>query len=131
MRVEKELFEILLARVGVVGVVVDTAADGVLLPEELKGHVLLEFGLDMPNPIKDMVSGDDALSAALSFGGKPRKVVIPWTAVLSLLPAAEEDSPQLAVTFLQPGMQLPEPAPKPAPAPKPVLSARGGLRRVK
>jgi hypothetical protein len=127
MRVERELFEVLLARRGVVGVVVDTSVDGVQLPEGLNGHVVLEFGLNMPIPITDMKSDDDALSGTLSFQRKPCKVVAPWSAILSLLPAAEDDSPQLAVTFLQPSLgQAAEQKPEQDPPTRP-----RGLRRVK
>ena len=64
----------------------------VVLPEtiktpewrEKKKAITLEYGLDMPVPIIDMVTTDVGVTATLSFSREPFATFVPWAAVVGL-----------------------------------------------
>ena len=49
-----------------------------------KHNLVLEFGLNCPNPIPDMLAGTLGLTGTLSFGGRPFWVSVPWSAVYAV-----------------------------------------------
>lgn len=62
----------------------------VVLPESLKtadwkarkSVIHLEYGLDMPIPISDLVVNNEGVAATLSFSREPFKTYVPWHAVV-------------------------------------------------
>ena len=62
-----------------------------------KDVVHLEYGLDMPVPITDMVVTESGIAATLSFSRSPYHTFVPWEAV---------------VGFEGEGVRSPSPAPK-------------------
>ena len=58
--------------------------DFLMTPEwkDRKDVVRLEYGLDMPVPITDIVITDDGIAATLSFSRVPCKTFVPWKAVV-------------------------------------------------
>lgn len=62
-------------------------ADGVIVPEHIKGHVQAKFdyGTEMPIPIPDLSIDDTGISATLSFDRVPFKTFLPWAAVFLMM----------------------------------------------
>jgi hypothetical protein len=109
----KEIFERSLADYYSVNLAVFYTPE-VVLPEFLRTPewkakadiVRLEYGLDMPVPITDMVVTDDGVAATLSFSRVPCSTYVPWKAVMGL--AAEgkretktEPTPKKRPSFLK------------------------------
>ena len=47
-----------------------------------EGHVVLEYGLDMPVPVDDLVVDARGVAATLSFSRVPCHTFVPWGAVV-------------------------------------------------
>jgi hypothetical protein len=82
---KKELLVQLLSE-GHVFVQLDGRADGVELPDFLRGDpaVVLQLGYDMPVPIPDLAVDDAGIVATLSFRRTPHRCVVPWAAVYGM-----------------------------------------------
>jgi len=67
-------------------VVLDSRAPGVVVPDGLRNRpqVMLELGLNMAVPIRDLRATDEGWSATLSFGTGFIKCIVPWGAVYSI-----------------------------------------------
>lgn len=81
--VKKLIFSSLLER-DVVLVLIPYPHSEVILPQHLKFPLFLEYGLDMPIPIKDLVVDDRGISAVLSFDFVQTKTFVPWEAIGTL-----------------------------------------------
>jgi hypothetical protein len=59
------------------------------MPEYLlnskRGHVVLNFGFDMPIPIPDMKIDELGISGTLRFKGEPHWCAIPWPCVFAVI----------------------------------------------
>jgi len=84
MTKEGALLELLATHFSVL-VYLDSRRIGVVVPRRLRQPVLaLQLGLNLPNPIRDLLIDDDGWSATLSFGGEPHRVCVPWRAVFGI-----------------------------------------------
>jgi stringent starvation protein B len=65
----------------------DPRGEAVRVPPQFKRQpqLVLQVGLNMPVPIKDLHVDDDGVSCTLSFNRSPHFCVIPWTAVFALV----------------------------------------------
>ena len=65
----------------------DPRNDGVRVPSWFKkqAHLVLQIGLNMPVPIRDLEVDEEALSCTLSFNRSPFFCHIPWPAVYALV----------------------------------------------
>lgn len=79
---KRELF-LGLMRLGLTKIYVDARRPGVMVPPKWKDEkaLVLEYGYDMPVPIRDLNITDDGISAVLSFGRTAEATFVPWTAV--------------------------------------------------
>jgi hypothetical protein len=59
----------------------DTNADGVRMPDRLRGQYPEEMTIILQHQFWDLRVGDDEFEVGLSFGGVPAKLVIPFEAV--------------------------------------------------
>jgi stringent starvation protein B len=68
---------------GWVSVHLDARRTGVKVPQEFasNGHLVLQYGQDMPVAIPDLSVDDDGIRATLSFSRTPHATFIPWSAV--------------------------------------------------
>jgi stringent starvation protein B len=68
---------------GWVSVHLDARRTGVKVPPEFtdNGHLVLQYGRDMPVAIPDLAVDDDGIRATLSFSRTPHTTFIPWSAV--------------------------------------------------
>lgn len=66
-------------------VLLDNTAEGVILPLSLKDQIkVLEFGYNLPVPIKNLLVDQDGISGVLSFARVPSGVYVPWHAVFAM-----------------------------------------------
>jgi stringent starvation protein B len=68
---------------GWVSVHLDARRSGVKVPDEFtrNGHLVLQYGRDMPVAIPDLAVDDDGIRATLSFSRTPHSTFVPWSAV--------------------------------------------------
>lgn len=68
---------------GWVSVHLDARRTGVKVPPEFtdNGHLVLQYGRDMPVAIPDLAVDEDGIRATLSFSRTPHATFIPWSAV--------------------------------------------------
>jgi hypothetical protein len=57
---------------------------GLLAPEFLVYPTMFEYGLNMPNPIADLLYDNVGIRATLSFNQKPYITFVPWKAVWAI-----------------------------------------------
>lgn len=72
-----------LLREGWTSLHLDARRAGVTVPIHLKGegHLVLQYGNDLPIPIPDLQVDDFGVTATLSFARSPHQTVVPWSAV--------------------------------------------------
>lgn len=72
-----------LLREGWTSLHLDARRAGVVVPAHLKGegHLVLQYGRNLPIPIPDLQIDDIGVSATLSFARTPHRTVVPWSAV--------------------------------------------------
>jgi stringent starvation protein B len=89
------------------------AAPGVVVPLFLRGSpvLCLDFGLNLPTPIRDLSLDELGIRGTLSFSGAKHWCDIPWTAVFALTNGAQGPAAWLRAS------EAPE---APAPPPEPV-----------
>lgn len=65
----------------------DPRSEGVRVPDWFKKQpqLVLQIGLNMPVPIRDLDVGDEAVSCTLSFSRTPHFCWIPWASVFALV----------------------------------------------
>lgn len=99
---KKDVMLALLEQSGVF-VHLDPRIQGVVVPDGFRRQpeLVLQFGLNMAVPIKDLEVDDEAVSGTLSFARRPFWVKVPWAAIYALV--SDED---------QRGMVWPEDAPR-------------------
>jgi hypothetical protein len=76
-------FESALARFNSVMVLIGDHP-GLIIPNSCRSAeraIVLEYGLDMPKPIPDLVVTVDGIYATLSFSQEPHETFVPWEAV--------------------------------------------------
>ncbi len=87
---------------GSVFVHLDPRREGVVVPDAFRHQpeLVLQFGLNMRVPIKDLEVDDEAISGTLSFARRPFWCRIPWSSVFAMVAddrrgvAWPEDAPQ-------------------------------------
>jgi stringent starvation protein B len=99
---KKDVMLALLEQSGVF-VHLDPRIQGVVVPDGFRRQpeLVLQFGLNMAVPIKDLDVDDEAVSGTLSFARRPFWVKVPWSAIYALV--SDEDHR---------GMVWPEDAPR-------------------
>ena len=60
------------------------SSPGLELPSFLKLPLILEYGLNMPNPIQELHWGEDGIHATLSFNQEPFDTFVPWNSVVAM-----------------------------------------------
>ena len=80
---EKRVKVVELLTDGVTQIHLDPRKAGMGLPEHLKGDTVVVLNLSWRFDGSEMDITDDAVSATLSFGGKPLRVVVPWASVFA------------------------------------------------
>jgi stringent starvation protein B len=72
-----------LLREGWTSLHLDARREGVIVPDHLKGegHLVLQYGNDLPIPIPDLQVDEEGVTATLSFARSPHQTVVPWDAV--------------------------------------------------
>src|SRR6185503_3225816 len=72
-----------LLREGWTSLHLDARRAGVVVPVHLKGegHLVLQYGRNLPIPIPDLQVDESGVSATLSFARAPHQTVVPWSAV--------------------------------------------------
>ena len=77
-----------LSKFGGVRLFVDAAVKGVDLPPQViaSRHVILDYALDFPIPILDLVANEKGVSGVLSFAQTPTQTFVPWAAVDAMEP---------------------------------------------
>jgi stringent starvation protein B len=65
----------------------DARRDGVVVPRHLKNNaqLILQLGLDLPVPIRDLDVGDDGVRCTLSFSRTPFFCVLPYPAIFAMV----------------------------------------------
>ncbi|MFO0565770.1 MAG: ClpXP protease specificity-enhancing factor SspB [Polyangiaceae bacterium] len=65
----------------------DPRKDEVRVPQWFKKqpHLVLQIGLNMPVPIRDLEVNDDSISCTLSFNRSPFFCFLPWSAIYALV----------------------------------------------
>ena len=78
---------------GDVGVILDPRASGVVAPPWLKKEpkLVLQIGLNMAKPIRDLKIDEDGFRGTLSFSNSPSFCNVPWSAVFALRSDADEN----------------------------------------
>ena len=68
---------------GWVSIHLDARRPEVDVPDEFRsnGHLVLQYGRNMPIPIPDLQVGEDGIRATLSFSRLPHQTIIPWSSV--------------------------------------------------
>jgi stringent starvation protein B len=102
----------------------DARIRGVVVPQSFKNRpdLVLQLGLQLPAPIRDLSIDEDEWSATLSFGRQPFFCIVPWKAVYLLMSpqgfgsAWDHDVPQEVLAKLA-AAKTPPAVPAPA-APK-------------
>lgn len=71
---------------GSVFIYLDPRHEGVVVPAHLRGRpqLVLQIGLNLPVPIRDLSVNEDGVFATLSFDRTPFSCIIPWAAVHGL-----------------------------------------------
>lgn len=64
----------------------DARCPGVVVPAPFasQGHLVLQYGRNMPIPISDLEVTEEGISATLSFSRVPHRTYVPWTAVYAI-----------------------------------------------
>src|ERR1041384_3892865 len=72
-----------LLREGWTSLHLDARRAGVAVPVHLKGegHLVLQYGHNLPIPIPDLQVDENGVTATLSFARSPHRTVVPWSAV--------------------------------------------------
>ncbi|HXI58956.1 MAG TPA: ClpXP protease specificity-enhancing factor SspB [Polyangia bacterium] len=72
-----------LLREGWTSLHLDARRPGVVVPPHLRseGHLVLQYGHDLPIPIPDLEIDEYGVRATLSFAKTPHRTVVPWSAV--------------------------------------------------
>ncbi|HVR60723.1 MAG TPA: ClpXP protease specificity-enhancing factor SspB [Polyangia bacterium] len=72
-----------LLREGWTSLHLDARRPGVVVPSHLRteGHLVLQYGHDLPIPIPDLEIDEYGVRATLSFAKTPHRTVVPWSAV--------------------------------------------------
>jgi len=83
---KKEVLLALLEKTSVL-VHLDARRDGVCVPAHLKTNpqLLLQIGLNLPVPIRDLEVSDDGVSCTLSFNRTPFPCVLPYPAIFAMV----------------------------------------------
>jgi hypothetical protein len=73
-------------RMGLVNVHFDGRVDGAKVPEHLRSEpsVMVQYGYNLPTPIRDLEVDEWGVRATLSFNGAPFTTVVPWSAVWAI-----------------------------------------------
>ena len=90
------------------------------IPSHLKSEsfVALQYGYNMPVPIRDLDISDQGISATLSFGTGPHWTFVPWDAVFAMSDGEQALSIwEECVPADFPRMASPPPDTKPTPIP--------------
>jgi stringent starvation protein B len=117
---EKKQTLLAFLRRGVAMVHLDARQPGVSVPEQFKTDAHLRLNLSYRYGIPDFEVGDDAVSATLSFGGRPFHCLLPWDSVFAVTSSGTgegqvwpEDLPtEAARGFVQQQQQQPKPRPQ-------------------
>lgn len=64
----------------------DARCPGVVVPAPFasQGHLVLQYGRNMPIPISDLEVTEEGISATLSFSRVPHRTYVPWTTVYAI-----------------------------------------------
>jgi stringent starvation protein B len=83
---KREVIKTLLAQ-GATFVHLDPRGDDVMVPDWLKHQpqLVLQIGLSMPVPIRDLRIDEDGVFGTLSFNRAPFTCLVPWRAVFALV----------------------------------------------
>lgn len=81
---KREIFESEFARLPSVFIHLDARKPGVVLPN-LTAVVTLQYGADMPNPIRDLAVNEWGVRATLSFNQNLFATAVPWSAVFGVV----------------------------------------------
>ena len=75
-----------LLREGWASLHLDARCPGVVVPAPFssEGHLVLQYGRNMPIPIADLEVTDAGVSATLSFSRVPHRTYVPWDAVYAV-----------------------------------------------
>ena len=86
MKLDKQTVMLELLKEAWVYVHIDPRRDGVLLPDFLREQprVVLQYGYNMPVPIRDLTVDERGISATLSFRRVTHSTFIPWAAVFAM-----------------------------------------------
>jgi stringent starvation protein B len=114
----------------------DPRRDGVVVPKGFtrQPQLVLQIGLNMAVPIRDLDVGDDGITCTLSFSRTPFWCSLPWTAIFALVSEDgrggiwPEDVPSELATQVQRAAdeaKAAPPPPPPAKKPRPKLAAVG------
>jgi len=98
----------------------DPRRDRVSVPPQFRrqAHLILEVGLNMPVPIRDLEVDDDGITCTLSFNRTPHWCRMPWAAVFAIV--GQDQRGMVWPEDVPPDSQFRfTSAPMPAPAPKP------------
>jgi hypothetical protein len=106
---------------------IDPRRDGVLLPDFLReqGRVVLQYGYNMPVPIRDLAVDERGISATLSFRRVSHSTFIPWSAVFFMTDGEQRGF--LWQEDIPPDLEAESAAP---PAPAPTATATPTLKSV-
>lgn len=126
---KKEVAIALLEASNSVYVHLDPRKQGVAVPRQFvdKPQLVLQVGLNMPIPIRDLTVDDDGISCTLSFNRSPSYCRMPWSAIYALV--AEDGRGMMWPTDIPPEVvaQMQNAAagaqPKPPQRPRPKLAA--------
>lgn len=83
---KKDAADALLER-GSLFVHLDPRREGVIVPDHLRGRpqLVLQFGLGLAVPIRDLHVDDEGISGTLSFNRSPFACFVPWSAAYLLV----------------------------------------------
>ncbi len=109
-----------------VSVFLDPRINGVDLPEYLKQetHIVLQYGHQMPIPIRDLLVNEAGIFATLTFHQAPFETFVPWDAVFAITDGDERmqvwprDIPPDLELLLHPTSSQPKPEKVKAPPPE-------------
>jgi hypothetical protein len=114
-------------------VFLDPRPVSVTVPPWLKKQpqLLLEIGLNMPVPVRDLRVDDDGMSCTLSFNRAPFFCVLPWSSIFALVDSEgrgmvwpDDAPPEVPRQGQARSLDAADrPAPKPAPASEPKIAA--------
>ena len=86
---------------------------GLEIPPFLELPIVLEYGLNMPNPIQKLRWDENGIHAILSFNQEPFNTFIPWDSIVAMTGKG------LDAIVLWKGQSANKPLPSGAPADKP------------